>query len=222
MKKNIGFILTIILSITVLVACNTKQDSTTEPSSSDTNETVTDNANGTEEKTTPTENDTEQSTDTITTTTENESTTISYTSKGKNFDEKTTTVSGEQYSIQVIPGFTLTPEEPGKDVLMYDEDDTVSMRIESMSINDTTFNELVANTEETIAAINEQYEPFELTPYVGEHSLKNSTSYIANFENESVIAVVFEKGDRLVRLTIYDNKEAELSEAMIKMGLSIK
>ena len=222
MLKTYKFIITLLLSLAVLAACNTAEESTTEP----TNETVTTNTESTEVDESADSEETaigdveqeeqkeEQSA--------SETNSITFSSKGESTTEELTAISGERYTIQAIPGFSLTPEEPGKDILFYEQDDSVSMRIEAMETSATTFDDLVANTEQIMTAISEDYEPYDITSFVGEQNLTKSTAFIANFDSEEVITVVFVKADKLVRLTVYDNKEVDLSEAMIKMGLTIE
>lgn len=215
MKKNIRFMITILLSIMVLAACNTAQQPLEKENDSTATSNTNDNVQAEEQV-----NESEPQKDS-TSTTDEVGTSITFTSKNKEFTEKTSPISGETYTIQAINGFTLTPEEPGKDMLYYETDDSISMRIEVISENDS-FDNLVANTEETMTAIDKEYETFDLAPYTSETNLENSTAYIAHFESEEVIAIVFEKNDKLVRLTIYDNEDYDLSDAMIKMGLTIE
>lgn len=223
MKKNIRFLITIFLSIMVLAACNTAEQPSSEPNDdSVTSNGDNDNVNSEEQPNEDEQVKDDEQQEGSTTDTNEESTSITFTSNDKEYTEDITPISGETYTLQAIPGFALTAEEPGKDILYYEKDDSVSMRIEAISDNDS-FDEKVANTEETMAAINEQYEKFDLTPYISKtNNIENSAAYIANFENEEVIAVVFEKGDKIVRLTIYDNEEYDFSDAMIKMGLTIE
>ncbi len=220
MSKTLKFIITLFLTIAVLAACNTEQESTGTDSATGTAHTEGKEVNepvDTEEPTTEAgtkEDQASEETDT--------NPTITFSSKGESKTAELSKVSGEQYSIQVIPGFSLTPEEPGKDVLYYDEDDSINMRIEAMATDASTFSDLVANTEETMAAISQDYEKYDIAAFVGEHDLANSTAYIANLDGEEVITVVFEKANNLVRLTIFDHENVDLSEAMIKMGLTIE
>ncbi|SOB91863.1 hypothetical protein SAMN05880501_101398 [Ureibacillus xyleni] len=211
MKK---LLMTIFLSSLILAACNTAEKPTTEPAS-DSITADSDINNNVEQQQPPITKEEDPQTN-------NETPAISYTSNNKEFTEATTAVDSEKYTIQTIKGFALTAEEPGKDVLYYEKDDSIFMRIEAASVNDTTFNDLVSNTEETMAAINEQYEPFDFSTYHEDFKLTNSKAFITNFEDEEVLMVVFEKDELLVRLSIYDHAKYDLSDAMIKMGLTIQ
>lgn len=220
MSKTFKFIITLFLSIIVLAACNTAEEATTETDS----ETGTAHTEGKEvndsvETDEPTTQDAQQEESTAA---EENSHSITFTSNGTSKTEELTSISSEQYTLQVIPGFSFTQEEPGKDVLYYDENDSVYMRIEAMTKNDTTLDDLAANTEEVMNAVSKDYEQYDITSFVENQNLTNSKAYIAKVDTEEVIAVVFEKDDKIVRLTIFDNEETDLSEAMIKMGLTIE
>lgn len=227
MSKTFKGIITLFLSIIVLAACNTTEDSTSDENSA----TVTEQTEGKEvnesvDTEEPSAEDSQQevsdSTQEGKSAAEESTDSITFSSKGESKTEEVTSVSSEQYTIKVIPGFTLTPEEPGKEMLYFDEDDSISMRIEAMTTNDTAFEDLVAGTEETMTAVSSEYEQYDISTIIENANLENAAAYIANFGTEEVISVVFEKEDKLVRLTVYDNEEADLSEAMIKMGLTIE
>ncbi|PYF06492.1 hypothetical protein [Ureibacillus chungkukjangi] len=221
MSKTIKLIITLSLSIAVLAACNTAEESTTTESEKE-NVTATTESKEVNESVETEDTKAEDAQKEEDTAAEETQSTLTFYSKGESKTEEVTEISGERYTLQAIPGFSLTPEEPGKDMLIYDQDDTVSMRIEALTTSATTFDDLVANTEQTMAAISEDYKPYDISAFVEGQNLSNSTAYVANFDTEEVITVVFLKADKLVRLTIYDNTEVDLSEAMIKMGLTIK
>jgi len=223
MLKSFRFILTVILSLAVLAACNTAEDSTTESTKETvTASTETQESNHSVETEEPATTEVKQEETAAEEPASNDATSITYSSNGESKTEELTTVSNDQYAIRVIPGFTLTAEEPGKDVLAYDEDDTVSMRIEAMSKQDSTYEDLLASTEQTIAAISDDYEEYDISSFIKNNNVTNSKAYLAKFGSEEVIAVAFEKGDKLVRLTVFDQEQVDLSEAMIKMGLTIE
>lgn len=218
MSKTLKLILTLFTTITILAACNTEEDSAPD-SASGTAHTEGNEVNESADTEKPTTEDGNKEQPTEET---NPNSSITYSSKGESKTAQLAPVSSEQYTIQVIPGFSLSPEEPGKDVLYYDEDDANNMRIEALTTDDATFNDLVDNSQETMRAISENYEQYDISAFVENYDLTNSTAYIARLDNEEVITVVFEKANKLVRLTIFDHENVDLSEAMIKMGLTIE
>lgn len=209
MKKNLFFAL-MLISILMLVACNT----TDVPPTDSTNGTDTTN----EGKGEITESDDKQ----------NDS------SKNGNVTEEepkatpnetngdTTEVSGDLYTMQISNGFTFTPEEPGKDIVLYDENDKVSMRIEAFTKNDIAYEDLVTNTKDWMTAVNEQYDTNNIDTLLTDQNITNATSFIANVEDEKVVTVVFEKGNLIVRLTVFDLNDVNLTDKLIKMGLTIQ
>ncbi|RUL51846.1 hypothetical protein [Lysinibacillus antri] len=213
MKMNFRLLLTFVLALLVLTACNTA-DPQTEPASDTITADDSKIKDSVETDNPPITNEEEPTND-------GNGQSITYTSNDKEHTEKTTSIDSELYTIQAIPGFSLTAEEPGRDVLFLEKDDAIFMRIEPMSVNDTTFENIVTNTEETMKAISEQYEAFDLTPYVKAGQYKNSTAYMANLGEEEVIMVVLEKDEFIYRLSIYDKTSHDLSDAMMKMGLTI-
>ncbi len=217
MRKHIYLLTSIILAL-FLTACNTSDDQpntehtkdhVTADSGSNENQDLPENGNVTEEPVEPSDN----------------KTTITYTTNGEERTEETTTVksNSQGYSIQSLPNFTLTAEEPGKDMLYLTADDSITMRIEYKSTNDSTFDDLVKNTEELMNTISPHvgYEQFDIKEFI-QDDIANYTAYKVDLADQVVIAVVFEKEDSLVRLTIFDEKLMDLSDAMIKMGLTIK
>ena len=209
MLKIFKLIITLLFSITVLASCTTAEESPTESEK----ETVTANTEAQKGN---------QTVDTEKSTTEKTDSTITFSSKGESKTEELTPISGERYTLHVIPGFSLTSEEPGKDLLLYDQNDSVSMRIEMFTTSATTFKDLVANTEQTIAAVSGDYQPYNISPIIKDQNLSSATAYIANSDDKEIISFVFVKAEKLVRLTIFDSPEVDLSEAMIKMGLTIE
>ncbi|SOC35155.1 hypothetical protein [Ureibacillus acetophenoni] len=216
MTKQIKFLAILCIALLMLVGCNTAkdQDTTDETSTTEGNNASNDN---TEKDEQPTESDD---------VTEKESKTITYTTNGEQKQEETTAVNSDeqQYSIEILPSFTLTAEEPGKDMLYLTENGSISMRIETMSVNDQTYENLIANTEEMMNAVDETVHPtnFDIQSYIANHSdITNYAAYKVDLVDEIVTAVVFEKANQLVRLTIFDDPNVDLTEAMIKMGLTI-
>lgn len=209
--KKYQFVAVSLFSLMLLASCNTAEEPQTESKPAKDNITVStvnkDNVEKDQQKQPEVK----------------DNTSITYTSNGKQETVETTPVNSDQqnYSIQVIPGFTLTAEEPGKDLLFYEEDDTISMRIETHSKSESTFDTLVTNTKEMMSAIQEDYKPLDLSQYKN-NEIVNSAAFVAELENEKVVGIVFEKENLLIRLTIFDNNTKDLTDAMIRMGLTIK
>lgn len=216
MKKNILLLCAICMSLFLLVACGTADETNDEKTPNDEANTEVENKNENEKNTDEMTNDEGNQS------AQDEAKTITYDSKEQTITKETTLIEEETYTIEVAEGFEFTNEEPGKDLIFYKENDQISMRIEVVSVNDSTYEHIVTNTEELMAAINEQFESYDIQHYIeGNDTIEKAVAYKATYEEDEVIGVVYEKDDLIVRLTIFDQDE-ELKDALIQMGLTIK
>lgn len=218
MKKKLQFLIIMLLSLLLLIACGTAEEPKDKIAPDNmTADTEKDDTNEKDEVTT--EGDTQSG--------ENDSTipvekALNYTTKGKEYTSETTIVDEANYSIQLLEGYELTQEEPGRDVLFLQENDAIFMRIEVIQKNDSSFDNLVANTEELMTAINEQYDSYEINNIKEHKDIKDVVAYIGTHEEDEVVGVVFEKENILVRLTVFDKPDYDLKDALIQMGLTIE
>lgn len=136
----------------------------------------------------------------------------------------TLTDSDEQnYSIYKLDGFSLTGEEPNKDSLYLDENQAVFMRVETISKDDASLEIIANNMFETIAAVSVNKEPVEIEKDKlpqGE-GISNPSGYQTTFELGTVSGYVFEQGNLIVRLTIFDQESVKLTDAFLKMGETV-
>lgn len=240
MKKSIYQIGTVVMLSAFLAACNTDTD---EPTSTGTNEEPTeteqvqneeqqevnetsesdadDSTSAQKEDTTeqPEESNTEQ-------VDKEEKTTLTYISNGETFEEKVVTSKSEEmnYTIQHLENYSLTSEEPGVDSLLNNADEATSMQIEVVKKEDVTFDQLKASAKETISAIApENAKDLDLASVLEQREeIKNIVGYEALLEDEKIVKVVFEGENLFVTLTIYDNVQADLTDAFLQMGLTIQ
>lgn len=131
----------------------------------------------------------------------------------------------QDYSIYLLPNYTLTSEEPGRDSLFSDEDGTIFMRIETMTAEDGTYDYLHENMLTILAASgNEATEPVKLEDEVslpsGE-SIENAVAYTVNSETGPVTGMIFEREGMIVRLTIFDSPDAQHFNNFLSMGETI-
>lgn len=138
----------------------------------------------------------------------------------------TSTSATLNYTISHLENYTLSEEEPGKDMLFYNENDALSMRIEVFNQVDASFETLNAATQQSMAAIapNNTYESFDLTSYLTAATrtdIKLSASYIVKYESDKVTAIVYEIEDKVIVLTIFDDYITGITDAFITAGLTI-
>lgn len=128
------------------------------------------------------------------------------------------------YTIQHPEGYTLTPEEPGKDMLFYNENDALMMRIETFSPTEVSFEEVQTFAQDSMAAIapNNVYESFPLAPYIENRTdIVNSAGYIINYESDQVLSIVYELPTKMIVLTLFDDYITGITDTFIEAGLTI-
>ena len=224
--KKYTFVVTSALSAMLLLsACNSTEDSS-PANEEETTDSVNEQAN--------TQNSATDSADTTVDDSTEEATpsnnTIQYVENGEQKEIKTTmTQSPEQdYEIALAQGFSIEGEEPGRDMLVYDEDDQYSMRIEVFAKDETNYEEMAQQTENTVAitAPEGQYTPYELESLLASHKdILNATGYVVTYteeDDDQVVTVIFEKQSKIVRLTIFDTTAAEMTNAFLQMGFTIQ
>lgn len=222
MKKTWLLFATITLAISMLAACNSNEESNgtegetkSQVESNETiNEAVTDEVAGekSEEQPSPEERAEEK--------------TLNYTVSGESKEASSTlTKSDEQnYSLYKLDGFSLTGEEPNKDSLYLDDNSAVFMRVETISKDEASYEIIANNMLETIASVSVGNEPVKIDDTEklpqGE-GITNPIGYEASFELGTVSGIVFEQGNLIVRLTIFDQNSVNLTDAFLKMGETI-
>ncbi|WP_409368130.1 hypothetical protein [Lysinibacillus sp. 38-6] len=221
MQKKLFSMLALLLTAVIVVGCNTsdkteqsdveqqepsnsQQPSDHETAGDDKQETpTTDDAQQTEEQTAPKQE-------------------VQYVQNG--VDKKETaseSKSKEQgYKFQQLPGFKLTQEEPGKDMLVSNADDEVFMRIETTTTSETSYDAVKTSMQDYMNAVGSPValSPEELSAF---KDIKNIEGYVVDFDTEKVIGVVFEKDGLISKLTIHDNDEQDLTAAMLAMAATI-
>ena len=222
MKKNYMSILALLLTAILIVGCNTtdKTEDTdsnqNDPSNSATQETPTDSESVDDTQETP------DQTDLTTNTSSTQDKEITYEQNGTDKKETATESQSvdQSYKLHQLPGFTLSPEEPGKDVIVSNDDDEVFMRVETVTTTDHNYEDIKSSLVEYMNAVGDT------TPLSAEELevFKDATSvegYVVDFDTDKVVGVVFEKEGLLVKLTIHDNDTQDLTAAMLAMAATI-
>ncbi|WP_445479485.1 hypothetical protein ACULLL_03795 [Lysinibacillus irui] len=226
MQKKLFSILALLLTAVLVVGCNTSDK--TEDSDAQQNEpsnTAADQkpsgdetaGESQEEEDTPASNDT--NTEDATKQPQQD---VKYVQNGEEKTEKATVSESvdQSYKLQQLPGFTLTQEEPGKDMLVSNADDEVFMRIETIEASQSSFEEVKTTMQDYMNAVGETVAlpADELTAF---KDVQNIEGYVVDFDTEKVIGVVFEKDGLITKLTIHDNDEQDLTDAMLNMAATI-
>jgi len=221
--KNILYFTMVIMTAVFLIGCTSGEKegtpdnngTKTNNSSNVTNENPNQSGQGGEKVTPnqPTENKTDE---------ENK---LTYTSKGKEISIATKVVESENqnFKISLLPDFSLSAEEPGKDVILFDSNDRVFMRIETIAVTDSNYKDMLQATEEFMRASSndgtttEDANVAKLAP----STAKNASAFVNNSGEDKTTALLFETDELFVRLTVFDTKSLDLTDAFLKMGTTI-
>ena len=222
MQKKLFPLLALLLTAVLVVGCNTTDKSensdaqNNEPSNTSNEQKPSEDNTAGEVQETPTSND--SNTDTSTSPQQE----VKYIQKGVDKTEKASeSKSAEQgYKMQQLPGFTLTQEEPGKDMLVSNENDEVFMRIETVDASQANYNDVKTSLQDHMNAVGE---PVALTSeeLAAFKNVTNIEGYVVDFDTEKVVGVVFEKDGLITKLIIHDNDELDLTDAMLNMAATI-
>jgi hypothetical protein len=235
MKKTWILFASLTLAISMLSACNSSNESNGNEDES-TTQVETDKTNG-EETAEEVVEDTEESVEETEETEEvaeeqqpaseergpEKTLTYSVNEEVKEDTAKLTDSDEQNYSLYKLDGYTLTGEEPNKDSLYLDENPAVFMRVETISKDDASYQIIADNMVETIAAVSVGKEPVEIAKDKlpqGEGVL-NPIGYETTFELGTVSGYVFEQGNLIVRLSIFDQQSVNLTDAFLKMGETV-
>jgi len=130
----------------------------------------------------------------------------------------------QNYSLYKLDGYELTGEEPNKDALYSVNDDSVFMRIETISKDEADYEIILNNMTETMKAVALDQQPANITDKTklptGD-GIENAVGYEVPKEIGTISGYVFERGNLIVRLTIFDRNSANLTDAFLKMGETV-
>ncbi|MET4559442.1 hypothetical protein ABIA69_000585 [Lysinibacillus parviboronicapiens] len=222
MQKKLFSMIALLLTAVLFVGCNTTDKTEesdaaqNEPANTATEQEPTESGTADKEQETPTTDDSKTNAEAKV---EQE---INYVQKG--VDKSATATESKSvdqgYKLQQLPGFTLSQEEPGKDMLVSNEDDEVFMRVETTTASETSYDAVKTSMQDhmnavgtTVALSAEELAVFK--------DVKNIDSYVVDFDTEKVIGVVFEKDGLISKITIHDNDEQDLTAAMLAMAATI-
>lgn len=226
MQKKLVSILALLLAAVLVVGCNTSDKTgdsdaqQNEPSNTGADQKPSgDDTAGesNEEEDTPASNDTNTED-----TSKQPQQDVKYVQNGVDKTEKATESASvnQSYKLQQLPGFTLTQEEPGKDMLVSNNDDEVFMRIETIEASQSSFEEVKTTMQDYMNAVGDTVAltADELAAF---KDVQNIEGYVVDYDTEKVIGVVLEKDGLITKLTIHDNDEQDLTDAMLNMAATI-
>lgn len=130
----------------------------------------------------------------------------------------------QNYTMSLMPDFTLTGEEPGKDVVYANENDMAFMRIEIVENNDGAYDYAVENSAATLEAASNGKTPEALTSVElpSGDGISDVKALTVETETGPVSGIVFVRGQAVVKLTIFDTPEQIYLEEFVRMGETIE
>lgn len=140
-------------------------------------------------------------------------------------DAKVITSDEQAYQIAVLPEYSLTSEEPGRDSLISSENEEVFMRIETAPKEEGTYDYLLENMGEVLSASAGGNAPKEVTDAASlptGDGIENAKVQAVESETGTVTGIIYERGDMIVRLTIYDSTKNEHFEKYLRMGETVQ
>ncbi|NHM29584.1 hypothetical protein [Neobacillus terrae] len=118
------------------------------------------------------------------------------------------------YSLYVLPEYELSSEEPNRDILFLKSDDSIFMRIETLS-PDFDSKMVKENMKSELASINPDVK--EVQP-PAEGLFQNAIGLETSKDNDVVTSYLINNKDLKVKLSIYTKKDADHKDAFTEMA----
>ncbi|MBS4207810.1 hypothetical protein [Bacillus sp. FJAT-50079] len=125
----------------------------------------------------------------------------------------------QNYSLYVLPEYTLTGEEPGKDVLYLTENDVHFMRIEILP-KDVNVEDAIETIKGQLSAVSENVE--KITSHGDSDWLSEASIFEANNDEDKVSAYFIPKQDYFVKLTIFSKVNDDYKDPFLKMAETLE
>ncbi len=197
---------------------------TTEKDEVDGEENVTkdtDDAEEVEEVEVIEDEDTETSTEDATDeeTKENEEATTEDTTVSQSEQSAPQQAKGQGYTVQLLADYELTEEEPNRDIVYPVDNEENFMRIEVGEAGDYEY--FVENTVEVLKASSNGQQPNEMIDLPFDLNGEASTGYQVQTPSGIVSGFVVQKGNQLVRITMFDDANNSHFNAFGQIAQSI-
>ena len=131
----------------------------------------------------------------------------------------------QDFSMAVLPNYTLTSEEPGKDSLYLTEDGAIFMRIETVPFDQEGYDFFKGNTLEMLEGMaadgEEVQEITDPNSLASAEGIEDQIGYTVKTDDIYMSSIVFKQEEMLVRLTIFDSADQTYFQDLIQMGETI-
>jgi len=131
------------------------------------------------------------------------------------------TSENQKYSLYVLEGYTFTEEEPRKDVIYYDANDALWMRIEVLP-NNVDWDKIEQEAIKGLEAVSADVQKNSVTSYNEDFSFRSV--YSASNDKDRITSYLVKESDKrpAMRLTIFTPVETENVNAFLEMTRSIE
>ncbi|MDT2047211.1 hypothetical protein CHN50_01140 [Priestia aryabhattai] len=131
------------------------------------------------------------------------------------------TSENQKYSLYVLEGYTFTEEEPRKDVIYYDANDALWMRIEVLP-NNVDWDKIEQEAIKGLEAVSADVQKNSVTSYNEDLSFRSV--YSASNDKDRTTSYLVKESDKrpAMRLTIFTPVETENVNAFLEMTRSIE
>lgn len=123
----------------------------------------------------------------------------------------------QPFSLELVEGYSLTAEEPNRDVVFFNENDATFMRIETISKEEGDRTQLVDTLKQTIQVSDSAGSLMEISSPTKLPTVNMPVGYEMDVEGGQVSGYVFETELHYVRATIYDVSDAMKTGEFIQM-----
>lgn len=123
----------------------------------------------------------------------------------------------QNYSMYVLPEYELTGEEPNKDVLFWNEDDSVFMRIELLPA-DIDWAMMEENTKAQLTAVGPEVKEAEIPE---DPFFANAWAMETMSGAEVVTSYLIKNEKQPIKLTLFTKETANHKDAFLEMGKTI-
>ncbi|AYC29062.1 hypothetical protein [Paenisporosarcina cavernae] len=152
--------------------------------------------------------------------------TLSYEVDGETKEENATLTESENqpYSVYLLDDFALTGEEPYKDTIYWKENDAIFMRVETISDAEADYEVVYDNVKGTAEAVAIAVEPKEIKDperLPQGPGIERAAGFEVQMELGTVTSYIFMRDGLIIRTTIFDRDEFNLTEAFSAMAETI-
>ncbi|MFJ8068954.1 hypothetical protein ACIQZD_08385 [Peribacillus sp. NPDC096447] len=121
--------------------------------------------------------------------------------------------NNQPFSLYVLQQFSLSAEEPGKDIVFLTEDDSIYMRIELLK-TDVNWDEVEKNVQSQLESITETIRDPSL-------DIESGTGFEVESGDDVITSILLKDEKAPVRLTMFTKKDRDYRDAFLEMAKTL-